>query len=241
MKARLTGNLCFDGHKPSEEEALITEQCRMVCSKISLILDVCKASIVPELLDYYDILYRIGNKTLPDSTYIKRHKQRVLRAWKSRDKEIAESSVFGMIVPEASFRQMNADRDFLATFNSIKAKWIATLKKSGRFPEATTYENYLRLAQLMRQNLDKEFGNKVEVAKRKWNESNKIDDLSSISSLILKSYRRFVSSLYPTILDYNTQTTLDNRILNELSTRTDLHPYDREAFRMALEFNTQMM
>ena len=59
MRAQLSGNLCFDDHNPSEDEHRIAEQCRLLSSKISRVLDVCRVNEVPDLIDYYDILYRI--------------------------------------------------------------------------------------------------------------------------------------------------------------------------------------
>lgn len=47
MKAQLAGNLGFDGHKPSSEENRIAEQCRLMCGKISLSLDICKTEEIP--------------------------------------------------------------------------------------------------------------------------------------------------------------------------------------------------
>lgn len=158
MKAQLTGNLSFDGHKPTAEENHVAEQCRVVCEKISCKLNVCRVSEITELLDYYDICYRIGNKTLPDSTFISSQKKRVFKAWKSGDKEISESMIFGIVAPAISYHRGTVDRDYAIAYQTLKEKWISTLKKFARFPDATTYENYQRLALMMRENLDREFG-----------------------------------------------------------------------------------
>lgn len=82
MKAQLIGNLCFDGHTPSEEENRVAEQCRQLSSKISRRLNICKISEIPELLDYYDITYRIGNKSIPDNSVISNHKNACSRLGK---------------------------------------------------------------------------------------------------------------------------------------------------------------
>lgn len=241
MKGQLIGNLCFDGHTPTEEENQVSEQCRVMCSKISRILDVCKLNDIPSLIDYYDFAYRIGSKCPPDNNFIRSHRHRVFKAWKAGDRRIEESSVFGIIAPEVSYHLERADREYIPAYLSIKDKWITTLKKFNRFPEVNAYENYQRLALMMRENLDKELGNKTRRVKHKWYESNKIDDYSTVGSILLCSYRRFVSSLFPEVFDYNTQLKLDNRILSELSIRTDLSPYDRKAFAMALEYNKELV
>lgn len=149
--------------------------------------------------------------------------------------------MFGIVAPEVSYHLERVDREYVSAYLSIKEKWISTLKKYNRFPEVTTYENYQRLALMMHENLDKELGNNSGRVKHKWYELNKIDDFSTVGSVLLCSYRRFVSSLFPVVFDFDTQLELDNSILSELSIRTDLSPYDRQAFAMALEFNKEMI
>lgn len=237
MKAQLLGNLSFDGHKPTAQEKHLAEQCRQMCEKITCKLSVCRLSEITELLDFYDICYRIGNKTLPDKTFINLQKKRVFKAWKAGDKEISESMIFGIVAPTASYHRGTVDRDYVIAYQSLKEKWISTLKKYARFPDATTYENYQRLALIMRENLERELGNDGDTAKRLWYERNRIDDLTTLGTTILRSYRRFVCYLFPDVLDYEDVTFLDIRILTELSTRADLHTHDRQAFGLAIEHN----
>lgn len=240
MKAQLAGNLRFDGHKASEEELEIAKQCRTLCDRIARRLDVCKESDIPDLLECYDIAYRIADKRLPDSVFVNRHKRRVLKAWKADDRSIEESSVFGMIAPEVSYHPQKANMEYVNAYISIRERWIATLLKYDCFPNVTAYENYQRLALTMLENLDNELGNKANEAKRGWYAHNRVEDISTLGSLILRSYRRFIASLFPSVLDFNEQIVLDNRIISELSTRPDLDPHDREAYRLAFEFNRQL-
>lgn len=258
MRGQLAGNFCFDGHKASEEETLLAEECRMLCENISRNLNYCKVSEIPDLLECYDTAYRIGYKRLPNSDFINRHKRRVLRAWKAGDCSIEESSVFGIVAPEVSCHPDKTDREYLNAYLSIKTKWLATLLKHNYFPKVSAYENYQRLSLIMRENLDPYFdgvtagygattrassinGVIAEEIKCGWYEHNRVDDLSTLGSQILRSYRRFASSLFPDVLGRKPQLALDNRILTELTTRTDLDPYDCEAFRLALEFNKKMV
>lgn len=241
MRAQLAGNLRFDGHKASEEELEIAKQCRTLCDRIAMRLNVCKESDIPDLLECYDIVCRIGDKRLPDSNFVNRHKRRVLKAWKAGNRSIEESSVFGMIAPEVSYHPERADIEYVKAYMSIRDRWIATLMKHDCFPGVTSYENYQRLAFMMRDNLDKELGYDACEVKRRWYEHNRVDDFSTLGSLILRSYRRFVSSLFSGIIDFDEKMELDCKIIEELSTRADLAPYDREAFRMALEFNMALI
>lgn len=170
MKAQIEGNLCFDGHKPTAEEIRVAEQCRQLCVKIHRRLNVCRISGVPELLEYYDIAYRIGNNTVPDTTFISSQKKRVFKAWREGNKEISESTIFGMIAPLVAYHPEKAEREFIAAYQTIKKNWIATLRKNDCFPETTSYENFQRLALIMRENLDRELGDGAEDAKRRWYE-----------------------------------------------------------------------
>lgn len=241
MKGQLIGNLCFDGHKPTSEENFVAEQCRRMCDKISVTIEFCKINEVAELLDYFDIAYRIGHKCPPDNTFIAKHKRRVFNVWRSGDRTIDESTIFGIIASEVLYHPEKADREYFLAYRSIKDKWITTLKRFDRFPDATSYENYQRLALMMRENIDSEFGGKSESVKHQWYERNKIEDFSKVSTPILRSYRCFASSLFPAVLDYAEVTVLDNHILTELSNRPDLPPHDREAFSLALRYNNQLV
>lgn len=240
MRGQLAGNLRFDGHSTTAEETLVAELCRKLCDRISRYLAVCKENDIPELIECYDIAYRIGNRHMPDRAFIYRYKCRILKAWKSGSQEIEENAVFGIVAQDVAYNPGKADREYVTVYMSIKKKWLATLMRHNYFPNVTAYENYQRLALIMRESLDKELGYDADNAKRKWYEHNRVEDFSTLGSMILRSYRRFVGSLFPAILGFDEKMELDNRIIAELSTRPDLNPYDREAFRMALEFNRQL-
>lgn len=240
MRGQLAGNLRFDGHSATAEETLVAEKCRKLCDRISRYLAVCKENEIPELIECYDIAYRVGNRRMPDNAFIDRHKRRVLKAWKSGDRSIEESSVFGIVAPEVSYHPEKADKEYVRAYLQIKEKWLATLIRHNYFPNVTAYENYQRLALIMRESLDKELGYDADNVKHGWYKRNRIEELSTLGSMILRSYRSFTGSLYPAMLDFDEKMDIDNRIISELSTRPDLDPYDREAFRMALEFNQQL-
>ncbi len=240
MRGQIAGSLNFDGHRASADEEAVTQECRAFSERIARSLAACRECDIPYLLECYDIVYRIGYKRMPDSGFINRHKRRVLKAWKSGIGNIAESSVFGMIASDVSYHPERADREYYKAYISIKEKWVRILVAHSYFPDATAYENYQRLAMIMRENLDKELGNKADEAKCRWYEHNRVENLSVLSSSILRSYRRFAASLYPAVMDFDEKMALDCKILEELSGRQDLNPYDREAFRLALAFNRHL-
>lgn len=101
MKAQLAGNLMLDGHDASEEENMIASMCNDMCDLIRRKLPVCRDTEIPQLIECYDMLYRVANHKLPDAAMITGYTRRLLTAWKSGNKEIEESMVYGLISSSA--------------------------------------------------------------------------------------------------------------------------------------------
>lgn len=236
-KARLAGNMVFDGHAPSAEEKRNADECRILCGKVERRVQSCKVNEIPELLGCYDFLYMVGNRRMPDGYIADRCKRRVIDAWKRGDKTIEESDVFGLIAFDCAYRPANSGNEYVSLYRSIKEKWLDTLLKFDRFSGVTTKENYERLALIMREDLDSRFGAESAKMKRKWYNANKVNDLSTLSTSILSTYRRFISALYPEVLTHGEQLSLDTLILKEFSSRPNLDPYAREANRLAITYN----
>lgn len=245
MRGQHAGNLCFDGHTATAEERDITRKFQMLSNLIDKQLKNCKQEDVGGLLDCYDITYRLGFNNEPAPEFIDRHRRRVLRAWLDGDRNIEESSLYGLLSPMMIRNCGTKDKkEYETAWLTIRDKWMETLKRNSYFPDATSYENYQRLALVNRENIIGYFNDDSKLAKktkREWYKYNKVEDLSTLGSQILRSYRRFASSLFPDILEYDEQMDLDNRILTELSSRTDLDPYDRKAFSLALEYNKELV
>ena len=131
----------------------------------------------------------------------------------------------------------NDKLEYDAARRAIRNKWLETLRRHSYFPDATTHENYQRLSLVMRANISDRFNGKSEAMKRKWYERNKVEDLTTLSTQILRAYRQLSITLFPDVMDLEPQCALDNHILAELIARPDLNLYDREAFRLALKHN----
>lgn len=236
IKGQLAGNLTFDGHKPTVEEQEIRQQCLTLCRDIKAGLSLCNESEIPELLERYDLAYCIAYGHPLDKGYKNSLRRRVFTAWSAGNKEIEESVIFDIASADVRLNRQNADREYIVAYQSLKEKWISTLLKHNRFIDATTYENYQRLSMIMKERISDMTDAKEMDTKRKWYESNRVDDLTALSSMILRSYRRFAASLSCSVISFDEQIALDKRILAELSTRPDLAPHDREAYRLSLKF-----
>lgn len=233
-KAQLAGNMAFDGHAPSAEEKRNAEECRQLCDKVERRLQSCKENEIPALLGCYDLLYMVGYRCMPTGDFSNRCKRRVVDAWMRGDKTVEESDVFGLI----AFDGCKSGSEYASLYHSIKDRWLDTLSKYDSFPGVSTKEIYERLALIMRENLDSRFGADSVAKKRKWYETNRVSDLSALTTPILSTYRRFVTSLYPDVLTHREQLSLDSLILKELSSRPNLEPYLREAYRLTLDYDT---
>ena len=237
MKAQLAGNFTHDGHKASGEELEIARECRSLITVIEKQLALCDDEHIPELLECYDMAYRTGFGRMPDSTFTAGHIRRLYKAWKNGNRHIEESVIFGIVASEIRRDREKASREYQETYRNIISRWTTTLLKHNSFPMATAYESYQRLALLMREDLSGYCEND-NMLKQRLFERNKVDDLTTLGTRLLRSYRRYATSLFPDVLTYDCMAGLDRRILSELSSRSDLSPHDREAFRIALECNS---
>ncbi len=229
MKAQIAGNLRFDGHSATDDERVVARQCRELSDRIARRLNTCKEGDIADLLDCYDIVYRIGNDALPDRDFMCRHKHRAFMAWKSGVGDVAESAVFGMIAPEVKYQRVKAREEYVDAYLMILKNWIDTLGRHDTFLNVTAVENYRRLALVMKENLGSDFHD----AKLRWYKNNCVNDLSTLGTQILRSYQRFINSITTDILDFDEKMSIDQKIITELSTRTDLDPHDRLALRLA--------
>ena len=236
MRGQLAGNMRLDNHKPSKEEEEIAQQYRSFCDDI--VKDISKIPIadVPDVLECYDLLYRLGYKKLPESNFISENKRRVYNAWKQGSPKIEESALIRMLTPDVKFSPQTAPKEYVLAYKEVVKKWVDTLVKFGEFPNVTTHEAYLRLAILLREGLTEYTNLNVELLKHKWYEKYKVDDISSLGTYVLRSYRSFVNALFPAIFEYEKVMKLENLIAQELIGRFDLDPYDAEAFKKVVEF-----
>ena len=234
-KAQLVGNMVFDDHEPSAEEKQNAAECRILCGKVERCLQSCRVNEIPTLLGYYDFLYIVGHRRMPSRNLADCCKRRVIDAWKRGDKNIEESDVFGLIAFNRVYSTIDSDYEYTSLYQSIKEKWLDILSKIDRFEGVSTKENYERLALIIREDLDSRFGGDSSKMKRKWYDANKVIDLSTVTTSILSTYRRFISALYPEVLTNDEKLSFDTLILKELSSRLDLSPYAREAYRIAMQ------
>ena len=237
MRGQLAGNMRLDNHKPSKEEEEIAQQYRSFCEDIVKGISKIPISDVPDVLECYDLLYRLGYKKLPEGNFISENKRRVYNAWKQGSPKIEESALIRMLTPDAKFSPQTAPKEYVSAYKEVVKKWVDTLVKFGEFPNVTTPEAYLRLAILLREGLTEYTNLNVEQLKHKWYEKYRVDDINTLGTYVLRSYRSFVNALFPAILEHEQVVKLDNTISQALVFRNDLEGFDKQAFKLVREFN----
>lgn len=240
MQCQLAGCFTLDGHKPTQEELNLCADAKKIALRIESVLRNCKDEEVSLLLEAYDLLYRIGYRAVTPQGYISNQKERVFKAWSSGNKRIEESTIMRMLYSKILIERDSMPSVQVNAYETLYSNWIKTMKQHSYFPDATTYENYQRLAILMPSCLKGETVEDEESLKWEWYHHNKIDDYSKVSTKILESYRSFQHRLPSFIKSFEDVIEEDNRILLELTNRTVINLYKQKNYQLALKFNSIM-
>lgn len=231
MQAQFAGSLVIDGHQASGDEQEIARECRGLARQIEETLPYCEAGEIAPLLECHDALHRLGYGCPPDPAFVRPLQRRVVEARAQGDRSIPESHLLAMAAPLSRSGTGEEAARMKEICAGLRDRWISALRKYSRFPDATAYETYQRLALLMQ---DTDAGvSRADLCR--WYDANRIDDLTAVSGMILGSYRRYVMTLFPAVLDYESRQALDTAVLEELARRRDLDPRDRQAYALALD------
>lgn len=237
LKGQNIGLTTFDGHILSPKETDLNDEIKRVCRQVILKLQSCKSEDIADLTDSYSTLYMIGFRSLPDPSFVERQRNRLFDYWKSGDKTIEESQIYGMMMNTTTI----LPKSQIEAFKDIQGRWIEILNAHNSFPDVDTYERYQRLALLMRDRNISCLNGNAKSAKKKWYEQNKIANFATVGSKILKSYRLFITSLFPDVMTSSRMMTQDNEVLRELVGRKDLNLYERDTFKLALAYNQRFI
>lgn len=238
MDCQASGCLNFDGHKQTAKERKLIDDAKKTADQLGSLLQSCKDEEAPQLLSSYDMLYRIGFQAIPPQGFIADQQNRIFNAWKNGNHEIAESVIVKMLQSKVLSSRQTTPTDEVEAYGRLLNEWVETLRINGYFPDATTFENYQRLAVLMptRLNIDNE-----EALKTNWYNRNKIEDYTTASTKILEAYRRFLFTLPPHIKSFEEIITEDTALLTALSSRPTLSPYQQQAYQSMIEYNASLL
>lgn len=82
MRGQFAGNLTLDGHTATKDEFDISLEMRLLADMTLKQLPNCEPDVIGELLDCYDLMYRLGYKAIPEQVFIDKHRKRFFSAWK---------------------------------------------------------------------------------------------------------------------------------------------------------------
>ena len=239
MRGQLLGLTAIDGHKPTLEERELRQEICRACERLAKAIPACRASEIAGLAGYYSLLYTIGYHRLPETSFLERQRERLLTCWMAGDKAVQESDVYGMLRDSVNNPVIAVPDAHGQILGKLRESWTAALKKHGTFPGATSYEGYRRLSLVMKDSLDSYFSGESREVREELYQRNRITDFAQVGSRILTAYRQFVRSLFPAVMDLEEMTRLDISVLQELSTRQDLDYYDRQAYQLALAYESK--
>lgn len=242
-RAQHAGNFTIDGHTPTAEERAVAAEARRLNTAIERSMDRGSAEELPDLLDLYDITYRIAFGRLPDPDYIDRQVGRIMAAWQKGGSRMEESQIMQILAPRVTARcfhgsgYLAADRqrsrvadrrnsqaaEECRIYSALLGGWTTALLTHGRFPGTTTRETYLRLAILLRQPqeaIESQGAQESLPSLKPWIAKRfQETDLSRLSTPILQAYRRYQQSQFPSLIDYAEYRRRDHRIQAELCRR----------------------
>lgn len=191
---------------------------------------------IPGLLASYDFLYRICNGT-PCCDYLKRIRLAAVQRWLNGDKSISSTDVALMIADEMKRDMRGLDGRYSTYYFRTEEQWVDELACHGRFMNLPLREVYDRLRLLLNQDLFAYLNSKEQQRfKRKWVETNKLTDLSTIDIPAHWAYIGFIRTA--THLGYNEcedEQSQYFQLLSILASRPDLHPFYKDAIRIEIE------
>lgn len=205
-RAQEAGCYTLDGHEPTEEELAVRIEATDLAADIAEMLKTSADAEILPLAECYDLLFRLGHRRMPDTSFMDTLYRRAFTAWKEGNRDIEESSVFAMIASRIRNPYFKVDPDQTRAYREILDRWLDTLDRFGRFPDVTTVENLTRLSLLARHRIRDRYSDPT-AARRRWYEANKIDDTAGLSPAILRAYRRFLSSMTPDVIPYAASLT----------------------------------
>lgn len=146
LQGQNIGLTTFDGHALSPKEAELKAKIRRVCQQVIVKLQTCEAKDIAALTDSYSKLYMIGFRAMPDPSFLEKQRNRLFNSWKSGDKTIEESHLYGMMLnPSAAMPKPQRE-----AFLNMQGRWVNSLNQQDSFADVDSYERYQRLALLMR-------------------------------------------------------------------------------------------
>lgn len=227
------GGLSFPQTKVTGEMRAIEREFVEFVRLLTPLLSTAPLPDLPNILDSYDVSYRLGYKCIPSVGQYRNARINAIQRWAKGERTISSDALALLIAPEVNRDIRTLDSRYSAFYCQKLGEWVKIFAQHGRVPNVTLSENYEILCHLISTDLFAYLGNtqKQQSAKRRWAEQNLVADISTLSTPALKAYYLFTQSAL-TLLD---TTDIYPYYLAELSSRHDLDPYFRQAIELELD------
>lgn len=243
MYARREGCMNLDGHRPTAAETEIRMSMRVLADRIRNHMPGYSDEDLYDIVSNHELLHRISYHEIPDQKRKEDWLGRYFGSWLDGNPAISEADIYGMIAPKARLNPAKVDSRQLSAYCSLRDEWCKALEADSRFIGITEAENYHRLSLLLDEPLRYRYRDRETAMKLAWIDANQVGDLSRLSTDALMHYRVFDAKARHLAMRTGHLTkgttspaaTRDHEIITLLTTRTDLHPYDRQAFGMMME------
>lgn len=195
-------------------------------------LDEAVPAELCSLVPLYELIYRVGHGCAPSTKIRTASRQKCFHAWLHGDMAITETQLAGMIRTDLRRNPADVDARHLSWYAGVIDGWCRALRRTPRFAQLSFAENFARLSILLKENLCAFYPASETRVKQGWVKANLIDNLTDCDTLSLKKYRSFLSSAVSHGITASEYIARDTAALSELGSRTDIHPFEREAYRL---------
>lgn len=192
---------------------------------------------IPDLLDSYDLLYRVCNGD-PCYDYLREVKLKTVNRWLRGDKAISDIDVALLLLSETDRDIRSLEKRYTDYAFSILGKWIDELTRYGRFINTPLAEAYKRLVYLLNDDLFAYLGrkDKQEAAKTAWAKAYIVEDPRTLDTPALRAYIPFARTLaHLRRTPFEDSEAEYETLAAELASRPDLHPFYRQILRLSID------
>lgn len=221
-----------DGMSVGFDSYVDVKELRRFAGMLGHRLDEAVPAELFSLVALYELVYRVGHGCAPSPKIRTASRQKCFQAWMSGDRDMTETQLAGMIRADLSQNPAGLDARHLSWYAGVIDGWCRTLRCAKRFSQLSPAENFARFAILLKENLRAFYPANEKSVKQGWIKNNLIDSLIGYDSSSLKEYRSFLNCAVSHGLTTDDYITRDVSVLSELSRRTDLHPFEREAYHL---------
>jgi len=224
------------GARVGGESADALRRLRHFASGVERMLPQAGAADLLSLLPLYDMSFRIANNRLPAPGLLDTCRRRVIDARAHGDRRVPHSRVASMLQPLLGREPMRYGAAVLSYYTSLIDSWCRELSRGNAFHGAPTAATYERLTVLLRENLFAYYPSGERTAKFRWVEAGTGMDIHALATPTLTAYRQFLLTARDSYIDPVRFRQADAAALAELALRPDLNPFEREAYRISLDY-----